>query len=79
MHHAPPPPAPAVGTAVRFIGGRFNGYQGTLSKVCEAVGSVIIVFEGRGHEVVEELRHLQPLAEWRASLSPTELTIRGAP
>ena len=63
--------------AVRFIGGKYNGFQGTTRWVGETLASVVIVFEGKEHEVVESTAWLQDLAEWRAGKSATELQLKG--
>lgn len=70
------PPLP--GTSVRFTGGKFNGFTGVVAKVCDTVCSVVITFEHRPYEVVDEHRHVTPLAEWTAARSTTELKLRGA-
>lgn len=67
----------AVGVAVRFVGGKYNGYQGHIAKLCDSVCRVTINFEGRPCEIVEELRFVEPLAKWRADKTATELNLRG--
>lgn len=69
----------AVGLAVRFVGGKFNGFQGHIAKLCETVCSVSINFENRQCEIVEEMRFVVPLAKWKADKSETELNLRGGP
>lgn len=51
--------------AVKVTGGPFNGYEATLMKRGDFLGSIQIVFEGKPHEVITDLIHLTPLAEWK--------------
>lgn len=67
------------GTPVRVIGGPYNGYQGTVANTCDTVASLLINFEGRMHEVVTDLRFLQPLADFQAGRPAAELALRGSP
>lgn len=67
--------------AVRFTGGRYNGFQGTVIKSCDDWCSVLIVFHdgNPSQEVVEEFRHLMPLADWLLTKSATERALKGNP
>lgn len=56
--------------AVRVTGGKFNGYEGTLLKRGDFLGSIQITFEGKPHEVITDLIHLTPLSEWQAQHPP---------
>lgn len=67
-----------VGMAVRITGGKYNGLQGQLAKLCATAGSVIVHYEGRAHELVIDVAHVVELAYWRAQRSATELALRGA-
>ena len=66
-----------IGNTVRVIGGKYNGYEGTLLKSCDTVGSIEVTFEGQRHELVVDLGHLVSLTAWRATKSATEITLRG--
>jgi hypothetical protein len=76
------PPASAgslpIGVTVRVTGGKYNGYQGTLVKACDTVGSIIVDFDTTPHELVVDLAHLQSLTAWRAARTATELSLRGS-
>lgn len=63
--------------AVRVIGGKYNGLQGTLLKVCDQFGSIDIEYEHKHFEEVIELKFLTPLAAWLAAKSATELQLLG--
>ncbi len=64
------------GQSVRLIGGKYNGFQGTVRWCGDAFASLEIVFENKKHEIVEDLRFLQDLAEWKAGKSDTELALK---
>lgn len=66
-------------TPVRFTGGKYNGFFGVVAKACENFSSVIVSFEGKPVEIVEDNAHLTPLAELRAKQSDTEWALRGNP
>lgn len=72
-------PALAVYSAVRVTGGPLNGLEGSIAKLCATQASILVLFEGVAHELVVELRHLEPLDRWLARQSRTELALRGYP
>lgn len=66
-------PKAHLGVAVKFIGGRYNGFHGTIMKACDQFCSVFIRQDGApggGSEVVEEkifLKALTPETETPSS------------
>lgn len=70
-------PELSVGSPVRFTSGRYHGYEGILLKLCDAVCSVSVNYEGKPVELVDELHHLTALAAWRAGKSKEELALKG--
>jgi hypothetical protein len=67
----------SVGMPVRVIAGKYNGFEGTVAKLCDSFCSIIIIFENRQHELVLEAAALVPLEEWTAGKGETELKLRG--
>ena len=67
-----------IGLQVRVTGGKYNGFEGTVLKACETVGSIVVILENKAHELVVDLAHLTELTQWRASKSATELALKGA-
>ncbi len=65
--------------AVRFIGGKHNGMKGNTFWVADTCCSVRIEYDHKVFEVVEEFRHLIPLALWVAGKSEVETSLRGEP
>jgi len=51
----------AVGSPVKFIGGKYNGLVGNVMKLCDTECSVRIEFERKMHEVVESIKFLRKL------------------
>lgn len=66
-----------VGQAVRFIGGKYNGFEGQIAKLCDTQCSVLVQYEGRTSELIEETRHLMPMELWQAMKTATELALKG--
>lgn len=50
------------GQAVKFTGGRYNGFTGTIRWMGDVWAEIVILYENRPCEVLEELRHCTPLA-----------------
>ena len=67
----------SVGLPVRVISGKYNGYEGSITKLCDSFSSIVIFFENRPYELVLETAALIPLAEWTAGKGETELKLRG--
>lgn len=51
------------GSPIKFTGGRYNGFTGTIRLMGESVAAIIITYDNKPCEVVEELRHCTALAE----------------
>ncbi len=66
-----------IGLAVRFIGGRYNGFEGTISWAGDTCCAVVVEYEGKRIEEVEGFDFLLPLSAWRAAKSATELQLKG--
>lgn len=67
----------SVGLAVRITGGKFNGFDAQIAKLCENHCSVLIEFEKQIHEVITETKWLTPLHLWAAKKTAVELQLRG--
>lgn len=67
----------SVALAVRVVGGKFNGYEGQIAKLCEKFASVRIEHETQIHELVIETRFLVPLHHWKNQKTAAELILRG--
>ena len=66
-----------VGEPVRFTGGKYNGFEGTVAKLCDEYASVVINYEGKPHELVESVKFLTPMAQWLQGKNEDELRLRG--
>lgn len=67
------------GTAVRVIGGKYNGFEGHILWCGGSTCSITVTFEGKQHQLSPiGLNEVSPLSEWRKGKTDTELTIRGA-
>lgn len=53
------------GQAVRFIGGKYNGFQGNIRWLGDYTASVIVQVDKATHELIEELRHMKDLATYK--------------
>jgi hypothetical protein len=63
--------------AVRFIGGKYNGFQGTTQWVGDLTASVIVVMDtGAKYELIEDTKFLQDLKEWQSARGKTELALK---
>ena len=49
------------GRAVKFTGGRYNGFTGTIRLMGESCAAIVILYDHKPCEVVEEIRFLTPL------------------
>ena len=67
----------SVGLEVRFTGGKYNGFEGQVAKLCDEYASVIINYDGKPHELVESTKFLTPLAQWLQGKNEDELRLRG--
>lgn len=69
-----PPPASdfAPGLPVKFTGGRYNGFTGTIRLMGETVAAIIILYDNRPCEVIEDLRHCSPLQPETAFCAPAQ-------
>lgn len=56
------PPEFAPGSPIRFTGGRYNGFTGTIRLMGDYVAAIIITYNNQPTEVVEELKFCTPLA-----------------
>lgn len=65
-----------VGQVVKFIGGKFNGFFGSIRWLGDTSACVIVTHENKPCEMIEDLVHLQDLAEWKKGRSFTELSLR---
>ncbi len=64
------------GQEIRFIGGKYNGFNAQIRWVGETQAAAVIRIDGTPTEVVEETRHMQDLSEWKASKTATELALK---
>lgn len=47
----------APGSPVRFTSGRYNGFTGTIRWMGDSWAQIVILYDNRPAEVLEELRH----------------------
>lgn len=76
---APAQPEPeefVPGQAVRFTGGKYNGFTGNLRWVGSTTASIVIQKEHQFFEIIEELKFVTDLVAWTIRLSETEKTLR---
>lgn len=64
---------------VRFIGGKYNGFQGTPCWVGDTCSSVYISYHEKQIEVIEDNANLKPLDEYLAGQNETERALKGNP
>ncbi len=64
------------GQEIRFIGGKYNGFNAEVKWVGETVASCIIRIDGTPTEVVERTEFMQDLGEWKNSKTATELALK---
>lgn len=60
---------------IRFIGGKYNGYNGVVRLCGESSAQVIIRVANEPFEVIESTKFMQDFKEWKASKSATELAL----
>ncbi len=64
------------GQEIRFIGGRYNGFNAEVRWCGTTVASCIIRIDGNPTEVVESLEFMQDMTEWKNSKTTTELALK---
>ena len=67
----------SVGLPVRFVSGKYNGFEGVIAKLGETFCSVVMLFENRPTEIVLSVAEITPLADWVAARNTTELALKG--
>ena len=66
-----------IGMAVRFVGGKYNGYQGQITMLSDSFACVTVMHESKPVELVEDTRFLVCLKTWTTGKSKVELNLRG--
>lgn len=49
------------GTPIKFTGGRYNGFTGSIRFIGDTCASIVILYDNKPTEVVEDLVHLTAL------------------
>lgn len=56
-------------TPIRFTGGKLNGFNGIVAKVCDQFASVNVTMAGKTTEVVEAIKFMTPQDQPKADAS----------
>lgn len=67
-----------IGLQVRFISGRYNGFEGLIHWAGNTCCSVVVRYENRPLEVVDDYGVITPLDEWKKERSAIELALKGS-
>lgn len=65
-----------VGQTVKFIGGKYNGFFGDIRWLGDSSACVIVIYENKPMEIIEDLIFLMDLVEWKRGKSFTELALK---
>ena len=66
-----------IGMAVRFTGGKYNGWEGHIHLAGDTSCAVLCNYEGKDYEFVEDFQFLTPLKIWTENKSKAELQLKG--
>lgn len=64
------------GQVVKFIGGKYNGFFGSIRWLGDTSACVVVTYENKPVEMIEDLQFLQDLQEWKKGRSFTELALK---
>lgn len=65
-----------VGQTVKFIGGKHNGFFGQIRWLGDTLACVVVIYENKPIEIIEELTFLMDMDEWKKGKSFTELSLK---
>ncbi len=64
------------GQEIRFIGGKYNGFNAEVRWVGTTLASAIIRIDGNPTEVIERTEFMQDMTTWKNSKTATELALK---